>query len=147
MELHQTIDMHFLPFVGRKKLIFVCVLFLLTEINAKVLFTFLLGVTTLASGFVIRPYENTDYEVPDYVTEGDKQLDLEGLEPDTTDQDLNETTSTTVTKATTISHTTAPTVPTTPATTTVVYEPDDSYDDDCDCPPQFLIYIYDGISK
>ncbi|XP_003246544.1 uncharacterized protein LOC100575065 [Acyrthosiphon pisum] len=118
------------------------------EVNAKVLFAFLLGVTTLASGFVIRPYENIDYEVPDYVPGGDKELDLEKLEPDIdlTDQDLPETTSTTVMDVTTISHTTASTVPTTPAGPTIVYDPDDSYDD-CDCPPQFLIYIYDGISK
>ncbi|XP_060876984.1 uncharacterized protein LOC132949889 [Metopolophium dirhodum] len=120
------------------------------EVNAKVLFTFLLGVSTLASGFVIRPYENIDYEVPDYIPGGDKELDLEELEPDTIDQDLPEKTSTTATKVTTISHTTTPTTPTTPtapAIPTVVYDPDDSYDDDCDCPPQFLIYIYDRISK
>jgi len=112
-------------------------------VNAKVLFTFLLGVSTLASGFVIRPFENIDYEVPG----GDKQLDLEELEPDTTDHDLPEITSKTVMEVTTISHTTASTTPTAPAAPTVVYDPDDSYDDDCDCPPQFLIYIYDRISK
>lgn len=107
-------------------------LFLLTEVNAKVLFTFLLGVTTLASGFVIKPYENIDYAVPDGIPGGDKSLNLEELEPDTTDKDLSKT----VTEVKTVSHTTTP---------TVVYDPDDSYDDDCDCPPQFLIYIYDRI--
>lgn len=45
---------------------------LLTEVNAKVLFTFLLGITTLASGFVIKPYENIDYEVSDGIPGGDK---------------------------------------------------------------------------
>jgi len=131
VEVLQTIDIYFLAFGNQKKLIFVCVLFLLTEVNAKVLFTFLFGVTTLASGFVIRPYENIDYEAPDYVPGGVKQLDLEEIEPDTTEKNLPENKSTTVTKATTISHTTAPTAPT--------YEPDDSYDEDCDFPPQFLI--------
>lgn len=137
--MHQTIDIHFLAFVNQKKIIFVCVLFLLTEVNAKIVFTFILGVTTLASGFVIRLDENIDYEVPDDTPGDDKSIDLEELEPDAIDKDLPETISTTVAKFTTISHTTT--------TPTVVYDPDDSYDDDCDCPPQFLIYSYDRISK
>jgi len=108
-------------------------------VNAKVVFTFILGVTTLASGFVIQPYENIDYEMLDDIAEGDKSIDLEELKPDTIDKDLPETTSTTAAKVTIISHTST--------NPTVVYDPDDSYDDDCDCPPQFLIYIYDRISK
>jgi len=107
-------------------------LFLLTEVSAKVVFAFILGVTTLASGFVIRPYENNKFDIPG----GDKSLDLEEIDAGTDDKHLPTITSTTVSKATTIPHT----------TTTDTYDTDDSYDEDCDSPPQFLIYIYGSIN-
>jgi len=100
-------------------------------VNAKVLFTLILGITTLASGFVIRPYENIDYEVPDDIPGGDRSLDLGEANTEINHEDLPKTPSTNVSKVTTI----------TQSTTTVIYDSDESYDDDCDCPSRFS-YLY-----
>ncbi|XP_015371254.1 PREDICTED: uncharacterized protein LOC107166923 isoform X1 [Diuraphis noxia] len=107
-----------------------------TEVNAKVLFTLILVVNTLASGFVIRPYENIDYEVPDDIPESDESLDLDEEDTDTNYEDLPKTLSTTVSKVTNI----------TPSTTTIVYDSDESYDDDYVSRPQHIMIIHDHIN-
>ncbi|XP_015371255.1 PREDICTED: uncharacterized protein LOC107166923 isoform X2 [Diuraphis noxia] len=106
------------------------------KVNAKVLFTLILVVNTLASGFVIRPYENIDYEVPDDIPESDESLDLDEEDTDTNYEDLPKTLSTTVSKVTNI----------TPSTTTIVYDSDESYDDDYVSRPQHIMIIHDHIN-
>lgn len=141
MEVHTIVEIYFLAFAKRKKLIFIiCVFFLLTEVNSKVVLTFILCFITLTSGFVIRPFENIKFDIPG----GDKSLDLEVIGKNINDENLPTTTSTTDSKASTIPHTT---------TTTVGYDKDDtddtdeSYDEDRDTPSQFLMFTYNHINQ
>jgi len=129
---------NFLTFIIWTSLIFIRVSFLLTEVNSKVLFTLILVITTLASGFVTRPYDNIDYEVPaDNIHGGDKSLDLGEEDIDTNYEDLPKTSSRNVSKVTNITY----------STTTVVYDSDESYDDDYYVnQPQYLFYIHDHIN-
>jgi len=116
--------------------------FLLKEMNAGRLFTlFILGITTLASGSVLRNDENIDYDVPDYIHGGDKSLDLEYVTAPTNETNINDeliTTSITFTEDTTMSHSGPWTT-----TTNIISDLDDSYLNSCNCPPQFLLFVYD----
>lgn len=84
----------------------------------KVLFTLIMVINTLASGFVIRPYENIDYEVPDDIPGDDKLSDLGEEETDTNYEDIPRPWPTIVSKVTNIAH----------PTTTVVYDSNESND-------------------
>jgi len=86
----------------------------------------------LASGFVIRPYENDDYEVPDDIPGGDKLLDMGEEETDLNYEDLPRPWLTNIPKVPNITH----------STTTDVYDSNEGYGDVTISPPEYIMHTY-----